>query len=487
MSLRWIALVILALALAAEGFAAESWKAGVAKVNITPAEYMWMAGYGARDHVATGKLSELWAKCLVLEDAEGKKVVLITLDLVGIERHHSQSICRKLQEKYKLDRSQIAINCSHTHSGPVVARNLRPMHFYGLTKEQQNQVLAYAAKLEESLVELVGKAIGDLAPAKVEWGSGTTDFAVNRRNNKEPDVPMLRAAGRLVGPNDQDVPVLAVKDERGKLRAIACGYACHATVLSGYDWSADYPGYAQTELESGHPDCVALFWAGCGADQNPLPRRTPELAETYGKMLASAVNEVLARPMSPVNGSLQTAYAEIPLALATLPTRDELVAQSNDTSKYIAMRAKMLLEDIDGGQALSPTYPYPIQRWQLGEGVQWFFLGGEVVVDFAIRIKSENTGTKTWVAGYSNDVMAYIPSRRVLTEGGYEGGGAMAVYGLPTIWSERVEEQIIEEVQNQSKSANKQVPTATAEPDAPKKSTRATGPAQSVGTNKLRR
>ena len=433
----------------------DSWKAGVAKANITPTEYMWMAGYGARDHVATGRLTDLWAKCLVLEDSQGKRAVLVTLDLVGIERQHSRSICEKLQTRYKLERSQIAINCSHTHSGPVVARNLRPMHFYGLTKEQQDQVLAYAAKLEDALVALVGQAIENLAPAKIEWGSGTTNFAVNRRNNKEADVPMLRAAGQLVGPNDHDVPVLAVKDESGKLRAVACGYACHATVLSGYDWSADYPGHAQAELESGHPDCVALFWAGCGADQNPLPRRTPELAEAYGKMLASAVNGVLARPMSPVTGSVQTAYTEIPLALATLPTRDELVAQSNDTSKYVAMRAKMLLEDIDAGQPLSPTYPYPIQRWQLGPDVQWFFLGGEVVVDFAIRIKAENTGPKTWVAGYSNDVMAYIPSRRVLTEGGYEGGGAMAVYGLPTVWSERVEEQIIDEVKKQAGASKK--------------------------------
>ena len=430
--------------------ATESWKAGVAKANITPAEFMWMAGYASRDHAATGKMTDLWAKCLVLEDARGKRAVLVTLDLVGIERQHSHSICEKLQSEYKLERAQIAINCSHTHSGPVVARNLRPMHFYGLTKDQQDQVLVYAAKLEDSIVGLVGKAIDNLAPAKIEWGNGTTDFAVNRRNNKEPDVPALRAAGQLLGPVDHDVPVLAVKDEAGKLRAVACGYACHATVLSGFDWSGDYPGFAQIELERAHPGCVALFWAGCGADQNPLPRRTQELAEKYGKMLAVAVEEVLAKPMTPIGVALQTSYAEVPLALATLPTRDELVAQTSDTNKYVAMRAKMLLEDIDAGQPLSPTYPYPIQRWQLGNDVQWFFLGGEVVVDFAIRIKAEQTGTKSWVAGYSNDVMAYIPSRRVLTEGGYEGGGAMVYYGRPTVWSERVEEQIIDEVNRQA-------------------------------------
>ncbi|HEX5103881.1 MAG TPA: neutral/alkaline non-lysosomal ceramidase N-terminal domain-containing protein, partial [Pirellulaceae bacterium] len=290
MNPRGIAILTLGLLLTFPCLAAgDDWKAGVAKVNITPAESMWMAGYAARTKPAEGKMTDLWAKCLVLEDPAGERAVLVTLDLVGIERQHSQSICQKLQEKYKLDRSQIALNCSHTHSGPVVARNLRPMHFYGLGKDQQQQILKYAEELEAAIVQVVGKAIEGLAPAKIAWGSGKTDFAVNRRNNKEPDVPALREAGQLKGPFDHDVPVLAVRDAAGKLRAVACGYACHATVLSGYDWSGDYPGFAQIELEKAHPDCVALFWAGCGADQNPIPRRAPELAEKYGKMLADAV------------------------------------------------------------------------------------------------------------------------------------------------------------------------------------------------------
>jgi hypothetical protein len=153
--------------------------------------------------------------------------------------------------------------------------------------------------------------------------------------------------------------------------------------------------------------------------------------------------------MSPVAGTLQASYAEIPLALDTLPTREQLQAQASDANRYVAMRARMLLEAIDAGQPLSPTYPYPVQRWQLGDGPQWYFLGGEVVVEYALRIKAEQGAERTWVAGYSNDVMAYIPSRRVLNEGGYEGGGAMVYYGLPTAWSPQVESQIVEEVRRQ--------------------------------------
>ncbi len=430
---------------------AETWKAAAAKANITPQSYMWMAGYAARTRPAESKMTDLWAKVLVLDDGAGKPAVLVTLDLVGIDRRLSSDIREDLAKKHGLTKAQVAINCSHTHSGPVVARNLRPMHEYVLEKPQQELIHKYADFLHATVVELVGKVLAGLAPAKLEWASGSTDFAVNRRNNKEAEVPMLREQGKLVGPSDHDVPVLAVKSAEGKLLAVAFGYACHGTVLDGYAWSGDYPAYAQIEVERAHPECVALFWAGCGADQNPIPRRIPELAEKYGRMLGAAVNDVLAKPLAPIEPKLAASYAEIPLALATLPTRDELAEQTKSDNKYQAMRAKMLLEDIDAGRPLSPTYPYPVQFWRLGSGVQWCFLGGEVVVDFPIRLKAELSGTKTWVAGYTNDVMAYIPSRRVLLEGGYEGGGAMVYYGMPTTWSDQVESSIIDEVHRQAK------------------------------------
>jgi len=72
-----------------------------------------------------------------------------------------------------------------------------------------------------------------------------------------------------------------------------------------------------------------------------------------------------------------------------------------------------------------------------------------VVVDYALRLKKELGAV--WVAGYSNDVMAYIPSLKVLKEGGYEGGGAMVYYGLPAVWAPRVEEMIVDAVHAQIK------------------------------------
>ena len=450
-----------AIGSSAQAQPAPTWRAGVAQVVITPAEPMWMSGYGARTAPADGKQDDLMAKAVVLESpASGgtakSQAVLITLDLVGIDRDTSQELCKRLKKKHGFERRQIGINTSHTHCGPVVGRNLGAM--YSISDAQWKQVDDYRAVLLDKLVDVVDKAVADLAPVRASWGSGTATFAVNRRENKEKDVPTLRAQGAtLKGPNDHDVPVLALHDADGRLKSVVFGYACHATTLGFQKWCADYPGYAYREIEKAHPGTIALFWAGCGADQNPIPRRTLELAEQYGKQLAGAVEDVLkSQAMKPISGPIALRYEEIPLELAHLPSKEELETTLKNGNKYEQGRAKMLLADLARNGKLSPTYPYPIEVWRLGDGPRWILLGGEVVVDYALRLKQEPLDpavatskpvpTQTWVAGYSNDVMAYIPSRRVLAEGGYEGASSMIYYGLPSPWAPMLEEAIVKAV-----------------------------------------
>lgn len=429
-----------------------AWKAGAAKVVITPQESMWMSGYGARDRPADGKLTDLWAKALALEDSRGRRGVVITLDLIGIDRDASARICSALAEKHGLRRSEIVICSSHTHSGPAVGRNLGAMLAWRLTERQREQIERYTDDLVDKTVRAAGEALASLQPARLTAGNGRATFAVNRRNNPEMEVPQRRTAETLLGPSDHDVPVLAVYDAAGTLRAVMFGYACHATVLDGFQWSGDYPAHAQMELERLHPECIALFWAGCGGDQNPLPRRTTALAEHYGRRLADAVEAVvLTSAMRDVGGLLATDYREVELAFDSLPSQAQLAGDAASKDPYVASRAKLLLAEIETGGQLSRFYPYPISSWKLGDEVQFVALGGEVVVDYALRLKGELKGAQTWAASYANDVMAYVPSRRVLAEGGYEGGGAMVYYGLPAAWSPDVEETIVKEVHRQLK------------------------------------
>ena len=420
-----------------------AWKAGVAAVDITPDSPMLMAGYAVRTGYGANLINKLSAKAIVLEDAQRRRAVLVTLDLVGIARDFSQSICEELRKKHGFERPQVLIVCSHTHSGPVVGHNLRPMHYDLASKHDQQVIDRYAARLQQQIVAAVGRASGALEPAGLAWAGGKTTFAVNRRNNVESDVPRLREQAALKGPVDHDVPVLRIRRADGRLLAVVFGYACHATVLSGNAWSSDYPGFAQTELEKNHPGCTAMFVTGCAGDQNPIPRGNVAQAEQYGHDLAVAVDAVLVTPMTPLAAKLDARYREIELPLGAIPSKPEVDRDAASRNKYVASRARYVLRQLRPDGSFPQTYPYPVAVWRLGE-LTLCALGGEVVVDYSLRLKLERR--PMWVAAYSNDIMAYIPSRRVLAEGGYEGGGAMLYYGLSAPWGPEAEDRIIRAV-----------------------------------------
>jgi hypothetical protein len=439
------ALAVLSLFLWSPG-ARGQWQAGVAQAEITPQQPMWMSGYASRDRPAEGKLHDLYARALALDDGQGHKAVLITMDLCGIDRDLSVRVVDRIAIHHRLTHANIALNVSHTHTGPVVGNNLRAMYF--LDEKQNRLVNEYTRTLEDKLVQVAADALRSMQPVRLEYAVGKATFAVNRRNNKEEDVPLLKQKNQLKGPVDHEVPVLAVRPmgDAGYL-ALVFGYACHATTLSFYQWSGDWPAFARMDIEKRMPGTMAFFLAGCGADQNPLPRRTVELADQYGKEASFGVEQGIKKGLATVNGPLRTAYAEIALPYAAVPTREQLDKDATSTDRYVANRAKLLLTKLEREGRLKPNYPnYPVQVWKFGEDLTLVMLGGEVVVDYALRLKKELPEGKTWVAGYSNDVMAYIPSERVLKEGGYEGGGAMVYYGLPSPWAPGVEDLIVKKV-----------------------------------------
>lgn len=418
---------------------ATDWQAGVAKVVITPDQPMWLSGYGGRDRPSEGTLHDIWAKALAIEDASGHQAVLITTDLLGFPKALSDRIRDRIDNRYGLSRSQIILNSSHSHTSPVLENAL--VDIYPLDEVERGKVERYTDWLEDRIVELVGDAIASLQPARLQAENGVTRFAVNRRNNP---AATLHQQTELAGPVDHAVPVIKVENAEGELMAVAFGYACHPTVLNFYQWSGDYPGFAQLELEKRYPGVTALFFQGAGADQNPLPRRSVALAEQYGRELAAAVDRVLKDEMRELPGRLSTIYSEVELKLTSPPEMDELAEMAESSSGSRQRWAQRLLEKRERDESFLSSYPYPVQIWQVGNQ-PIITLGGELVVDYAIQLK-RIFGQDTFVMGYSNDVMSYIPSARVLMEGGYEGASSQIVYGLPSTWATDIEISILNEI-----------------------------------------
>lgn len=417
-----------------------AWKAGVSKAVITPETPVWLAGYGSR-RVPDGKLHDLWMKALALEAPDGERAVLITSDFQGVPRSMSDRVFAAVQKKCGLERRQIMFTFSHNHCGPRLGDDL--IDYYPVDAEQERLVAEYTDAMVIRTVELVTAALADLSPAKLEQGEGKATFAVNRRNNREADVPDLIARGvPLAGPVDHSVPVLRVTAPDGRIRAILFGYACHPTTLSFMTWCGDYPGFAQELLEQRHPGATAMFVNTCGGDQNPLPRREVELCRKYGRMLADAVTEALTVPLQAVSGRLQTAFELIDLPYLQVVSAADLRALLQDSNSLKARWAVRMLAKLEAGDKFETASPYPVHVWLLGNEMRWIGLGAETVVDYALRFKSEY-GNGTWVMGYADDMLAYIPSRRVWEEGGYEGGSSLYEYGRPAFrWQGDMEDRI---------------------------------------------
>ncbi|MCX6903623.1 MAG: neutral/alkaline non-lysosomal ceramidase N-terminal domain-containing protein [Verrucomicrobia bacterium] len=413
-------LLPLLLALASSLGAAE-FKAGVARTIITPPLPFWQTGYASRTNPAASVKSDLWAKALALEDEQGGRAVIVTTDLIGLPREISEAVADRVQQRHGLQRSQLLFNSSHTHAGPVVLPTLSIM-FNGGPKERE-QAVQYGRKLTDDLAAVVQAALSNLAPARLSFARGYADFATNRR---EPTTNGTRLGVNPSGPVAHEVPVLRVLAPDGALRAVLFAYACHNTTLGGdfYQVDGDYAGYAQREVEKAHPGATALFMQLCGGDQNPRPRGTYAHVEQHGKALAEAVNLVLAGTFKELRPPIRTAWQRAELEFAPHTRRAKLMLATYAQDKPI--------------RRLS----YPVQALRFNTDLTLVAMGGEVVVDYLHRARREFSRENLVVAGYCNEVDCYIPSRRVLREGGYEPVDSMIYYGQPGPFADNVEETV---------------------------------------------
>ncbi len=436
-----VAVAIFLATLSTAAAATKGYEAGVARVDITPKKSIWMSGYGNRTKPSAGVLHPLWTKALAIRDDRKNTFVIVSTDLVGLPRQITDLVSARLQKEYGIERANILFNSSHTHTGPFVRSNLVTM--FSFTPEAQAAVDDYGRELTDQLYNAVGAALARMEAAEISFGAGTAGFAVNRRV-RNPD-GTYKIGVNPGGPIDHSVPVLKIVSKRsGKTLSIVAGYACHNTTLTGefYELSGDYAGFAQIELENANPGAIALFVELCGADQNPNPRSSLDLAKQHGKALAEAAQKVLdgAQLMKPVEGGISAAYEQTKLNFE-VHTRETFQKQLTSKIPAEVRRAQFMLAKYDEGAPVR-TLPYPVQAVSFGKSLTLLALGGEVVLDYSIRAKREFPKANLVVLGYSNDVPCYIPSLRVLKEGGYEANDSMIYYGQPGPFSSDVEESV---------------------------------------------
>jgi hypothetical protein len=415
---------------------------GVARIDITPEGPIRLAGYGIRKKTESeGVLQRLSAKALAFgSDAQGLSI-LITVDLVGIPGHITTKLAERLSDKIGIDPAQLVIFASHTHSGPEVGNLLNILQYRGeslfsdslLGIDQMVHIAQYIDQLSQKLEQVSLAAIKDRSPAIVAWGQGQAMFAKNRRTPG--------------GPVDLSLPILRVSDTAGKLRAVLVNYACHGTTLTGEvnKIHGDWMGEAQKLIEANHPDAVAMVAIGCGADANPEPRGKMENVEMHGLEISDNVEKLLSSQLQPLTTPPVGRMKWVKLPFANVPTVPELIEQTEDKTVK-GYYARLALDRVARGYPVPVDLHYPVQTWTFGNELVMINLAGEVVVDYATRLKDEIGAARVWVNAYANDVPCYIASKRVIREGGYEAESSMYYYDKPSPFAEEVEDIIVKAV-----------------------------------------
>ncbi len=435
------------------------WLAGFAKVDVTPTEPVRMAGYGSRDHPSEGIDTPLYVRCVALQSPSGDQPasLLLSVDTIGLPGSMTRDLAQAIEQQHGTPREKIVFCCTHTHCGPDLISELSNIFKRELGDDEIAAGRRYKSQLRQGILDAVTKSLEDLAPARLAYAVGSCGFAANRRVLTDG-----RWSGFGVqpdGPVDHTVPVLRITGSDGIVRGMLYNYACHCTTLGGshYQINAEWAGYCSTALESKYSDSVALCTIGCGADANPEPRGTLDATKVHGRTLAAEVTRIIGGEMKTVDSPLiqRIDYAGLSFEL---PTPEELAQRISSDNPQARRHAQQLLETYEREGRLPATYPVPIQAWQFGDQLTMIFLGGEVVVDYALRLKKTLDDPDLWVTAYANDVLGYICSERMRSEGGYEYDRSGVYYGLPGPWAAGTEDFLIRRVKELVDSRGKSKP-----------------------------
>lgn len=430
---------------------------------ITPDKPVFMHGFGARTHKSEGVHDELYAK-VVLFGTE-RLLLVVALDVLGGDHSFETALKGKLYHRFQFPPEDILLNFSHTHASVYLTGRDPELRRSGYSINQDDWPLRideidysederYYAFIEKAIVEMVEECIDNLMEGTLSVASDSANLAISRR---------LAVDGKMMWlPNDQEdydkeLTVLKFQALDGSLKAVIFSYGCHPTTLGAdnYLLSADFCGAACRSLEERNPGVEALFLQGCGGELKPQAsvhdnRFRPctfEQMEQAGRVMAEVVASILqSGRFEAVESEWRTQLLEVKLPVEpyALDTCREIAADESD--KFKSRSAARLLDMLADGTAIHEL-PVQIAIWQLGSRLKLIAIEGEVTTQYSLMIKKMFPAERILVLGYSNAVFCYIPTEKIVREGGYEAE-CNYFFGLAGPFALNIEQIILGSIKN---------------------------------------
>lgn len=416
---------------------------GAARVEVTPREPVVLAGYGGRTGEFEGIDTKLWARAMVIGETE--PVAVVVLDNCGVPADVTARLAKRLAKR-GLTPERLVVAATHTHNAPNLEGYAPILWAERTTPEQDERTAAYTAFAIERMEAAVAVALDAREPMHLEWAQGRATFGGNRRVIR--DGTWAGFGFQRNGPVDHSLPMLAARDAGGKVRVLWVNYACHCTTVGGRNHvSGDWAGFANESMEEQFPEAIALMTIGCGADVGSQPSGSLEVAAQHGRRVGVEVRRLLAGRTTQLTGIPAVASTRIQLPL-TDPKPREYWEEQRAKEGFHHELAKTMLERLDGGGSIPSEVDYPLSVWKFGDDLAIVFLAGEVVVDYSVRLNRELDWSRLWISAWANEMPGYIPSKRVLAEGGYEADFSQIFSGQPGRYKPGIEDLLVRAVRD---------------------------------------
>jgi len=402
---------------------------GTARANITPYVGILLTGFGNRREGTEGIHDDLYARAVVLDDGN-TRAAIVSCDLLGLGVRSIAAIRERAREMCGIAPEHMMIAATHTHSGPVM----------GLLR-MRTQDPEWVSIVEKKVSGAIGEANSKLTEGVFGVGIGSAQIGINRRE-RTPEGG-IKLGKNPDGPIDTDVGVVRIDSPIGHPLAAIIHHPCHPVVLGGSNnlVSADFPGAATAFVEGAEPGITALFINGCAGNINSLPvGGTFEDARRLGTILGAEAVKTYERIECDSEVRIRCATEHVELPLQELPPVEQMEALIENREKELGPQASAadlqtdrlisyardVIKERESGN-INTRRTIEMQALAIGNAV-FVATPGETFVEIAHAIKSASPFARTFVTGYTNGVIGYIPTAKAFDEGGYEVTSSFQFY-----------------------------------------------------------
>jgi hypothetical protein len=428
----------------------------------TPDLPVFMHGFGAREHKSEGIHDHLYVKAVLLE--ANKQLLILTIDALGSDRSFVDGIKDALLEKFGLGHDEVLINFSHTHHS---------IFFTGLDADKRRGAYSIGQEkwpvsesevdytedetlfrsMRETIIKMMDFCRRNLIEGELNVGRAISNFAVSRRK-PEPNGDIVWRP-YYEGEIDKELLVLKLTDQWGSVKGILYNYGCHTTAMgTQMKLSNDFAGKTSRLLEESYPGATALFLQGCAGELKPLRSAdgdkfrslSYEEMEQAGTDLANDVIGLLEKgSFKKIRCNFKTTLAD-PLLYTeqTEASAYEPIANNPASSTFYRNAAIRTIDAIRDG-SIKDRLPHYICVWHLDENTRLVAMEGEVSTEYSLMIKKLLSPYTTLTLGYTNGVYCYVPTRKMIGEGGYEAN-CNFFFNLRGPWVPEIEDIIIGQI-----------------------------------------